>query len=117
MSYKYQGSRNSGAPSWFLQRVTGIILVVVMVSHYILMHYSLDSGHTFAAVMERMKEPFWKMFDLTFITLGLYHGLNGTWNVFRDYKSRPAVSLTLYGIILVAGIAFWVLGVNTILSF
>jgi succinate dehydrogenase hydrophobic anchor subunit len=88
-----------------------------MVGHYILMHYDLGSGHTFNAVLERMRQPFWKTFDLTFITLGLYHGLNGTWNVFRDLKTKPAIRLTLYAIILLAGVAFWVLGVNTILSF
>ncbi len=28
-TYKFEGSRNSGASNWFLQRMTGILLVVV----------------------------------------------------------------------------------------
>jgi len=26
---------------------------------------------------------------MTFITLGIYHGLKGIWNIFRDYKLKP----------------------------
>lgn len=115
--YKYYGSRGSGAVSWFLQRVTGLLLVVVMIGHYILMHYTPESGHTYDAVLQRLSHPFWKMFDLTFITIGLWHGLNGLWSVFRDFKMKPWISMTLYGIIVLSGIAFWVLGVNTILHF
>jgi len=115
--YKHTGSRGSGAPGWVLQRITGILLVVVVIGHYFVMHADPASGHTYAAVLERMHHPFWKMFDLTFITIGLWHGLNGTWGIFRDYEMKPAVSLTVYGIIILSGIAFWVLGVNTILSF
>ena len=32
MSSKYYGSRGSGAPSWYLQRVTGVVLFVVAAS-------------------------------------------------------------------------------------
>ncbi len=115
--YNHTGSRGSGAPGWVLQRITGVLLFVVVLTHFFVMHANPASGHTYAAVLARMHDPFWKMFDLTFITVGLWHGLNGTWGVFRDYKMKPAVSLTIYGAIILSGIAFWVLGVNTILSF
>jgi succinate dehydrogenase / fumarate reductase membrane anchor subunit len=115
--YVYRSSRGSGAPSWVLQRITGILLFVVVIAHYFIMHSDPASGHTYAAVLARMHNPFWKMFDLTFITVGLWHGLNGTWGIFRDYDMKPWLSLTIYGIIILSGIAFWVLGINTILSF
>lgn len=116
-AYKFEGSRSSGALNWFMQRMTGVLLVVVLIGHYILMHATPDSGHTYSAVMERLHSPWWKAIDLTFVTLGLWHGLNGTWSVLRDFKLKPFWNITLYTVILFIGILFWFLGINTILSF
>jgi len=49
--------------------------------------------------------------------VGLYHGLSGTWNVFRDYKMPGWLSWTILGLLYTAGIAFAGLGIATILSF
>jgi succinate dehydrogenase hydrophobic membrane anchor protein len=117
MAYKHYGSRNSGSPSWLLQRITGAVLVVLMVGHYILMHYTPTSGHTFEAVFQRMQQPFWKAWYIAFITLGLYHGLQGIWNVVRDYELKPVFGMTIYSLIIITGVAFWALGLNTIFSF
>lgn len=115
--YKFYGSQTSGAKSWFMQRITGILLVVMLIGHYILMHANPESGHTYKAVMERLHQPIWKIIDLSFVTLGLWHGLNGTWNVIRDFQMKPKWSITIYTIIVIIAIAFWFLGLNTILSF
>ena len=93
MSSKYYGSRGSGAPAWYLQRVSGVALFVVAIGHYILMHYHLDSGHTYDAVLARMQNPLYKALQISFVVLGLYHGLSGTWNIFRDYRMPGLVEL------------------------
>jgi succinate dehydrogenase / fumarate reductase membrane anchor subunit len=115
--YEYEGSRTSGSSTWLFQRISGIVLVLLLVGHYILMHASPDTGHTYQAVMLRLHSPVWKVIDLSFITLGLWHGLSGTWNVIRDYQMKPFWNITLYIILIISGIAFWFLGLNTILSF
>lgn len=116
-TFKFVGGRNSGAKNWYMQRITGILLVVVLIGHYILMHATPDSGHTYQAVMDRLRQPMWKVIDLTFVTLGLWHGLNGTWNVIRDYELRPWMTNTIYTIIILIALVFWFIGINTILSF
>jgi succinate dehydrogenase / fumarate reductase membrane anchor subunit len=116
-NYKYEGARTTGATKWYMQRISGIALVVFLIGHYILMHATPDSGHTYQAVLERLRQPLWKIIDLSFITFGLWHGLNGTWNVFRDYQMKPFWSITIYTLIIIIGLAFWFLGVNTVLSF
>jgi succinate dehydrogenase / fumarate reductase membrane anchor subunit len=78
MSYKYIGSRSSGANKWFLQRITGIALVILLIGHVLLMHITPESGHTYQAVIARLQNPFWKALDMSFLTIGLWHGLNGT---------------------------------------
>ncbi len=116
-TYKFFGSRNSGAKNWYMQRISGIILVIVLIGHYVLMHATPDAGHTYKAVLERMHSPFWKGIDLTFVTLGLWHGLNGTWNVFRDYTLKPWLSNLIQILLILLGLTFWFIGLNTILSF
>lgn len=103
--------------SWYLQRVTGVVLFVVTIGHYILMHYHLDSGHTYDAVLARMQNPLYKALQISFVVIGLYHGLSGTWNIFRDFRMPAWLSWTILGILCMAGVGFGALGVATILSF
>ena len=114
--YKYQRSRTSGSTSWVVQRISGIVLVIVMIGHYILMHYSPESGHSYDAVLARMQSSWYRVLDLTFVVLGMYHGLNGVWGIFRDYKMKPWQSITVFSIILVLGLAFTLWGIKTILD-
>jgi len=114
--FKYQSSKNSGAQSWILQRISGIALVVLMIGHYILMHYHPDSGHTYDAVLGRMQYSWYRIIDLTFLTLGMYHGLNGIWGIFRDYDVKPWLKITIVSALIFLGIAFTAWGYNIIFS-
>lgn len=114
--YKHQNSRSSGSFSWVFQRVTGVILVVILIAHYILMHYNPTSGHTYDSVLARMQSNWYRVLDLTFIVLGMYHGLNGVWGIFRDYKLKPWQTVSILGIIIIGGLAFTLWGIKTILD-
>ena len=114
--YKYQSSKNSGAKSWILQRITGLALVVLMLGHYILMHYSPDSGHTYEAVLTRMQFSWYRIIDLLFVTLAMYHGLNGVWGIFRDYKLAPWLRISIISALVILGVAFTAWGYNIIFS-
>lgn len=114
--FKYQSSKSSGSKSWMLQRITGIALVVFAIGHYILMHYNLDSGDTYQAVLNRMQFSWYRIIDLVFLTLGMYHGLNGLWGIFRDYKMEPWLKITLVSAIVILGLAFTAWGYIIIFS-
>src|SRR3954471_4897229 len=113
----YSRSRKSGAPAWWMQRITGLALVVLTVGHYILMHYNPTSGHDYGETASRLASPWFKGLYLGFITIGMYHGLNGIWNIVRDYKMKPLLGMTIFGVLVVAGIIFVAVGWNTILTF
>lgn len=117
MSYKQIPSKSGGAVPWFLQRVTGIVLLFVMIGHYILMHYNIDSGHSYEAVLSRMQNPFYKGLQMTFVVLGIYHGINGTWSVIRDFKLNQVVTWTLYSLLVISGVVFSLIGITTLMSF
>ncbi len=114
--FKYQRSSGSGSFSWVFQRITGIVLVVVLIGHYILMHYNPESGHTYDAVLARMQSNWYRVLDLTFIVLAMYHGLNGLWSIFRDYRLKPWQTLTVISLLIIFGLAFTLWGIKTILD-
>jgi len=114
--FKYQSTKNSGANSWVLQRISGIVLVVLMIGHYILMHYSPESGKSYEAVLARMSFSWYRIIDLVFVTLGMYHGLNGIWGIFRDFDLKPWLKISVVTILIVLGIAFISWGYSIIFS-
>ena len=114
--FKYQRSSSSGSFSWVVQRITGIVLVVVVIGHYILMHYNPESGHTYDAVLTRMQSNWYRVLDLTFVVLAMYHGLNGVWSIFRDYKLKAWQTITVISLLIIFGLAFSLWGIKTILD-
>ncbi len=113
----YAKSRKSGAGAWFWQRVTGLALVILTVGHYILMHYNPVSGHDYGETAGRLAQPAFKAVYLGFITIGMYHGLSGVWNVIRDFKLSQKMSMTLFGVIMIFGVIFVAWGWMTLLTF
>ena len=114
--YKYKGTKDSGGRSWLMQRVTGLALVVLMVGHYVLMHYTPESGHTYDAVLGRMQYSWYRIIDIVFVTLAMYHGLNGIWGIFRDYNLKPWQSYAIVSALIVFGAAFVAWGYVIIFS-
>lgn len=114
--FKYQHSSGSGSFSWVVQRTTGIVLVILLIGHYILMHYNPQSGHTYDAVLARMQSNWYRVLDLTFVVLGMYHGLNGVWSIFRDYKLKSWQTITVVSLLIIFGLAFTLWGIKTILD-
>ena len=100
-----------------LQRITGLALVILTVGHYIMMHYNPVSGHDYGETADRLASPMFKGMYLLFITIGMYHGLQGVWNVIRDFKLKTWLAWTLFGTIVLAGIVFLGIGYNTMLTF
>jgi succinate dehydrogenase hydrophobic anchor subunit len=58
-----------------------------------------------------------KALDLTMLTLALWHGLNGMWNVVRDFKLRLFWSMSALAVLVTLGMAFWFVGVSIVLAF
>lgn len=113
----YAKGKKSGATAWMLQRISGLALVILTIGHYVWMHYTPKSGHDFGMSANRLANPVFKGMYIAFITIGMYHGLQGVWNIVRDFKLRPWLTYTLFGTIMVLGIVFVGIGWNTVLTF
>src|SRR6201991_4629062 len=73
------GQTNFELYSWLFMRLSGLILVVLVLGHLFIMMV-LDGGVTkinFAFVAGRWSNPFWQVWDLTMLWLAELHGVNG----------------------------------------
>ena len=64
---------------WYLQRITGALLVVLLAAHFWVEHFmsaELRGDLTYEAILQRIANPAWQFIDIAFLLVALYHGLN-----------------------------------------
>jgi succinate dehydrogenase / fumarate reductase membrane anchor subunit len=81
---------NTELYAWLFMRVSGILLVVLVLGHLFIMNI-LDGGVqriNFAFVAGRWSNPFWQVWDLSMLWLAQIHGTNGLRTIINDYTRR-----------------------------
>ena len=122
-SYYGAAARPTGASrfetySWYFFRWSGVILLVLVLVHLVLMHIATDvSATTYNFVAARYANPFWRVYDLVLLTLGLLHGLNGLRLIVDDYVPGNFLRLASQSVIAVTVVTFWLMGTMTIITF
>jgi succinate dehydrogenase / fumarate reductase membrane anchor subunit len=111
-----RGIGSGGALGWFFQRLTGIVLVPVLLVHLFTMHRYHEHGLAWESVTKLMANPYWKVLEIAFLVAALYHGLNGLYAIFQDYVKSAGLRLTLFGLVVLGGLVLLVFGVVTVLS-
>ena len=109
--------RRTGSYGWLFQRVSGVILFVMLIAHFVLMHYMVGEKRLYAEVLRRLSNPLWKTFDVAFLSLALYHGWYGVWGIVEDYVGRDSVRIACLVLIVTAALALFSLGSVTIVTF
>ncbi|GHO44579.1 succinate dehydrogenase, hydrophobic membrane anchor protein [Ktedonospora formicarum] len=122
LSRLYGGPRPAGGGfetfSWYYFRISGVVLIFLVIIHLTIMHVTNDvSCTTYAFVAARYANPFWRLFDWLLLTLGLTHGVNGLRVVIDDYVRSPGARMVLQGIAAVLLLAFFMLGTITLITF
>jgi succinate dehydrogenase / fumarate reductase, membrane anchor subunit len=95
---------------WVFMRVSGIVLVFLVIGHVLIMHVFGGGIErvNFQFVAVRWQSPFWRTWDWLVLVLALIHGINGLRVIALDYVrssgARIALSWTFYvvGTVLVA---------------
>ena len=111
-----RGIGSGGAMAWFFQRLTGIVLVPVLLTHLLTMHRYHEHGLSWESVTGLMANPYWKVLEITFLVLALYHGFNGLYSLFQDYVKNSGVRLVLFSLVVLAGLVLVTFGIVTVLS-
>ncbi|HEX9775453.1 MAG TPA: succinate dehydrogenase hydrophobic membrane anchor subunit [Actinomycetota bacterium] len=105
--------------SWFFMRISGIILVFLVLGHFTIVHL-IDDGIdrvNFAFVAGRWASPFWQTWDWAMLFLGLLHGANGLKNIVEEYVRRPGARAAIKSALYVLTFVFLLLGTLVILTF
>lgn len=101
---------------WFSQRITGLILAVLLAVHMYLTHFvSPEAPITLFSVQERLNISTILVVDYLLLFLGLYHGLYGLRDVIMDLFPKlndKRVSVVL----IVSGVCLAVFGTTTIMT-
>jgi len=99
-----------------LQRISAVALIIFMTIHMIVVHY--PPFHVdFSRIAERMAQPLWQAIDIAFLLFVLIHALAGAYVVLTDVERFSRGKRILAGAAVVIGIAAFIYGVQTILSF
>ena len=113
---KPQGSRSELA-IWYLMRLSGLGLFVLVLSHYLILHVLYDPAEQDAQWIAqfRWSSMFWRAFDWLMLILVLFHAFMGMRVVIGDMTRGGLRSLLLSGLYLLAGLLF-VLGTLVVVT-
>lgn len=97
--------------TWFFMRISGVLLLFLVLGHVAIMHIINDIEQIdYAFVVSRWISPFWRTYDLLLLWLALIHGANGMRIIIDDYvRNRSwrvfwmALLYSVIGILLVMG--------------
>ncbi|ACZ22485.1 succinate dehydrogenase subunit D [Sanguibacter keddieii DSM 10542] len=104
---------------WVFMRASGVILLVLIFGHLFVNLMVGDGVNAidFAFVGGKWASPFWQIWDLLMLWLGMMHGTNGVRTIVNDYAERPLVRLWLKVALYTAFVAVTVLGTLVIFTF
>jgi succinate dehydrogenase / fumarate reductase membrane anchor subunit len=104
---------------WFFMRISGVILVFLVLIHLFIMHL-VDSGVervNFVFVAERWDNVGWKTFDWAMLVLGILHGTNGCRIVVDDYVRRAGIRTAIKATLYTAAGLLTIMGTAVIVTF
>jgi succinate dehydrogenase / fumarate reductase, membrane anchor subunit len=98
--------------TWFLQRISAVILVIVLGLHIGFLHFS-NGGESlnYTDIMARLKTPIFISLDILLLIFGLYHALYGLYSVFLDFDSGKKEKIVVFGFLVTMGLSFLGFGI------
>ena len=104
---------------WAFMRLSGIILVFLVVGHVLIMHVfggGIDRVN-FQFVAVRWKNPVWRTWDWLILSLAIVHGINGLRVIILDYVRKPGVRIAVSWAFYITGIVLFALGSIVVFTF
>jgi len=109
---KIATSKVAGTWAWFFQRLSAVLLIVLLATHIYVDHYwHVGEDITVSSVNERLRELTFIAIDYSMLAMVLLHGLNGARTILFDFemfvKRKKKVDIGLW----VLGIAMLIWGI------
>jgi len=105
--------------SWFFMRVSGIVLLFLVLIHVYVMHLVGEGVERvdYEFVSARWQNVGWKTFDWLMLFLALLHGVNGLRVIIEDYVKRDGTRAVLKGFLYTLTVVLMVMGTAVIVTF
>jgi succinate dehydrogenase / fumarate reductase membrane anchor subunit len=104
--------------AWLYMRVSGLLLILMVLAHFRIMHLYYGVEHIdFSVVAARYGTPFWRIYDLVLVLLAVTHGMNGAKMILDDYVHPRSWRTAILCVVWAIGFIFLVMGGFTILTF
>ena len=110
---------NQSALTWFLQRITGILLAFFLVTHLNVHHLfhdiTLEGIINFSEVMENLQSSlWWKIYYIVFVPFVVFHALNGLWQIIADFRLKSGAAILVKALFWILGIILIVVAIMTL---
>lgn len=105
--------------SWLFMRVSGVLLMVLVLGHLFIMNI-LDGGvHriNWGFVAGRWASPFWQFWDLSMLWLAQLHGGNGVRTIIDDYARKDSTRFWLKIVLYTSVVLILAVGTMVIFTF
>lgn len=97
--------------SWFFMRISGILLVFLVLGHVLIMTVINDFADiNYDFVAARWAMPVWRVYDWLLLSLGLLHGANGIRWIIDDHVHNPGWRVFAQTSLYVVTFVLFVLG-------
>ncbi len=116
MKKTFKETSKTGAIAWLLQRISAVILFVLLMVHFVTYHFISKGDMPWKDVVAKMQSPWFNLIQFLFLITALYHGLNGVWMVAEDYIHHKIWRLVIFSLIVFVGLALFFIGVLTIVK-
>ena len=110
-----------------LQRITGVVLVVLMTIHIVVNHFgnldkNIGSGAhkdliMFNDVAYRLGMAFWWVIDVSLLAFVLFHGFNGVRNIALDLGLTTRANRAVTAVLWIVGLIGFGFGMAALIAF
>ncbi|MEJ2685469.1 MAG: hypothetical protein P8Z71_13875 [Candidatus Sulfobium sp.] len=66
-------------------------------------------------MIRRLSSPYWKTFDIVFLSLAIYHGFNGLWGLVLEYFHGEKLRGITQVLILVSAVVLFATGIYIVM--
>jgi succinate dehydrogenase / fumarate reductase, membrane anchor subunit len=105
--------------SWFFMRVSGIVLLFLVLIHVYVMHLVGEGVErvNYEFVSQRWQHVGWKTFDWLMLFLALLHGVNGLRVIIEDYVKSDGARAAIKSVLYTLTVVLMVMGTAVIVTF
>ncbi|HEX2095423.1 MAG TPA: hypothetical protein VHG28_23710 [Longimicrobiaceae bacterium] len=104
--------------SWFFMRISGLLLIFLALYHLVWWNLVIGVEHLDSqVVIERWRNPFWRLFNVALVVFAMLHGLNGARYSIEDYVRRPGLQVAVKSVVYTLVLGALAVAVFALLTF